>query len=308
MEKRTKRNLKVPQNLEGFVHSINTNSTTRENNTIRNTKKGECSNEMKDQYEEQQENKGFDGDLLNANSDGTYVCLDTGDEDESVVKVAKSMEKKEGYSSNSSCGKENPWNLYNLGEGKKLVDIVKALKLDSKLLEILTAVNENGSKVAIFDDELIDLGSKRCSLTVCGQFIRCRGASLRQDEEGIKEVINNGPWMVNNKPMFVQKWCIDMCLDKAEAKKIPMWVKMLKIPMEAWSVKGISALASSLGKPIIMDEVTTRIRLTSVGRIGFARVLIEIDAEKEIKDKIKVIYKGRNVAEGTKKFVDVEYD
>nr|GEY29000.1 hypothetical protein [Tanacetum cinerariifolium] len=35
-------------------------------------------------------------------------------------------------------------------------------------------------------------------------------------------------------------------------------VKMLKIPMEAWSVKGISALASSLGKPIIMDKVTTR--------------------------------------------------
>ncbi|GJU55795.1 zinc knuckle CX2CX4HX4C containing protein [Tanacetum coccineum] len=93
-----------------------------------------------------------------------------------------------------------------------------------------------------------------------------------QDEEGIKEVINNGPWMVNNKPMFVQKWCIGMCLDKAEPKKLPVWVKMLKIPMEAWSVKGISALASSLGKPLIIDEVTTRMCLTGVGRIGFINV------------------------------------
>ncbi|GJX01769.1 PHD finger protein ALFIN-LIKE 4-like protein [Tanacetum coccineum] len=37
--------------------------------------------------------------------------------------------------------------------------------------------------------------------------------------------------------------------------------------MEAWSLKGISALASSLGKPSIMDEVTTRMCLTGEGRI-----------------------------------------
>ncbi|GJV66899.1 RNA-directed DNA polymerase, eukaryota, reverse transcriptase zinc-binding domain protein [Tanacetum coccineum] len=129
------------------------------------------------------------------------------------------MENKEGCSSApSGCGKENPWNLYKTWEGKNLVDIVNASKLDNKILEIPTKFNEDGSEVLIFDDELIDLGSKRCSLTVCGQFIRCRGASLRQD--------------------------------KAEAKKIPVWVKMLKIPMEAWSVKGISALASSLEKEI----------------------------------------------------------
>ncbi|GJW13056.1 RNA-directed DNA polymerase, eukaryota, reverse transcriptase zinc-binding domain protein [Tanacetum coccineum] len=65
-----------------------------------------------------------------------------------------------------------------------------------------------------------------------------------QDEEGIKEVINNGPWMVNNKPM-------------------------------AWSVKGISALVSSIGKPVIMDEVTTKMCVTGVRRIGFARVSTE---------------------------------
>ncbi|GKD43759.1 RNA-directed DNA polymerase, eukaryota, reverse transcriptase zinc-binding domain protein [Tanacetum coccineum] len=82
---------------------------------------------------------------------------------------------------------------------------------------------------------------------------------------------------------------------------------MLKVPMKAWNVKGMSALASCLGKPIIIDEVTTRMCVTSVGRIGFARVLIEIDAGKEIKDRIKVMYKGKNVAVGTKKFMDVEY-
>ncbi|GJY40161.1 hypothetical protein Tco_0427431 [Tanacetum coccineum] len=56
-----------------------------------------------------------------------------------------------------------------------------------------------------------------------------------------------------------------------------------------------------------MDEVTTRMCVTGVGRIRFARVLIEIDAKKEIKDIIEIIYKRKNVTEGTKKFVDVEY-
>ncbi|GKC11853.1 RNA-directed DNA polymerase, eukaryota, reverse transcriptase zinc-binding domain protein [Tanacetum coccineum] len=249
-----------------------------------NTKKGEYRNETKDQYEEQQENESFMGNLN----------VVTRDEDDSVVKVSETMENKEGCSSApSGCGKENPWNLYKTWEGKNLVDIVNASKLDNKILEIPTKFNEDGSEVLIFDDELIDLGMwNRFGLRdVIAEneifFFKF------QDEEGIKEVINNGPWMVNNKPMYVQKWCIDMCLDKVEPKKLPVWVKMLKMPMEAWSVKGISALASSLGKLIIMDEVTTRMCVTSVRRIGFARVLIEIDAEKEIKDRIEIIYKGK---------------
>nr|GEX12402.1 RNA-directed DNA polymerase, eukaryota, reverse transcriptase zinc-binding domain protein [Tanacetum cinerariifolium] len=75
----------------------------------------------------------------------------------------------------------------------------------------------------------------------------------------------------------------------------------------AWSVKGISALASSIGKPVIMDEITTKMCVTGVGRIGFARVLLEIDAEKRIKDKIEIMYKSKNISVGTKKIVDVKY-
>ncbi|GJU81796.1 RNA-directed DNA polymerase, eukaryota, reverse transcriptase zinc-binding domain protein, partial [Tanacetum coccineum] len=77
--------------------------------------------------------------------------------------------------------------------------------------------------------------------------------------------------------------------------------------MEAWSVKGINALASSIGKPVIMDEVTTKMCVTGVGRIGFARVLVEIDAEKGNKGKIEIMYKSKNVAERTKEIVNIEY-
>ncbi|GKD28911.1 RNA-directed DNA polymerase, eukaryota, reverse transcriptase zinc-binding domain protein [Tanacetum coccineum] len=84
-------------------------------------------------------------------------------------------------------------------------------------------------------------------------------------------------------------------------------VKMMNVPMKAWNVKGINALASSIGKPVIMDEVTTKLCVTGVGRIGFARVLVEIDVEKGIKDKVEIMYKSKNVAEGTKKILNIEY-
>nr|GEV89462.1 hypothetical protein [Tanacetum cinerariifolium] len=103
----------------------------------------------------------------------------------------------------------------------KLVDIVNLSKLDNKLLSVPTQISETGNEMVIFDDEIIELGSKKWNLTVCGQFIGC-----------------------------------SMGFNKA--------------------------------------------------RIGFARVLVEIDAEKGIKDKIEIIYESKNVVEGTKKAVDVE--
>ncbi|GKD72323.1 zinc knuckle CX2CX4HX4C containing protein [Tanacetum coccineum] len=193
-------------------------------------------------------------------------------------------------------------NKLNAAIGKSLIDILNANKMDNKLMNIPTGKSKEGVEVVVFDDELIELGSRKWK----GQFIGCSMSlnevryhfrrmwhrfGLRdviaengifffkfQDEEGIKEVINNGPWMVNSKPMFVQKWNIDMCLDKAEPKKLPVWIKLMNIPMEAWSVKGISAIAS-----------------------------MEIDAEKEVKNTIEILYKSKKVNEGTRKMVYVEY-
>nr|GEV73045.1 ATPase, F1/V1/A1 complex, alpha/beta subunit, zinc knuckle CX2CX4HX4C [Tanacetum cinerariifolium] len=207
------------------------------------------------------------------------------DKDEEVV-------KKANVSNQNSGSKET-----NSSAGKSLADIVKSNMLDNKLIQVSTEVSEDGDNVVVFDDEIIELGSKKWNVDNL----------LDGDQEGIKEVINNGPWMVNNKPLVVQKWSIDMCMDKAEPKRIPVWVKMRNVLMEAWSVKGISALASSIGKPVIMDDITTRMCITGIGRIGFARVLVEIDAEKGIKDKIKIMHKSKSITEGTKKIVDVKY-
>ncbi|GKE18045.1 ATPase, F1/V1/A1 complex, alpha/beta subunit [Tanacetum coccineum] len=82
---------------------------------------------------------------------------------------------------------------------------------------------------------------------------------------------------------------------------------VLNVPMEAWSVKGISALVSSLGKPIIMNDMTAKMCVKGEGRLSFARVLIEVDARKELKKEIEVVYKGSKSHEKFTKKIQVEY-
>ncbi|GJZ96928.1 zinc knuckle CX2CX4HX4C containing protein [Tanacetum coccineum] len=44
-------------------------------------------------------------------------------------------------------------------------------------------------------------------------------------ERGLNYVVENGPWMVNNKPLVVQRWDINMSIDKTEPHKLPLKVK-----------------------------------------------------------------------------------
>ncbi|GJT43954.1 hypothetical protein Tco_0952669 [Tanacetum coccineum] len=60
----------------------------------------------------------------------------------------------------------------------------------------------------------------------------------------------------------------------------------------AWTVKGISALASIIRKPLIMDYVTVSKCNQGVGLVRFARVMIKVNAKKETSDNVEVVYKS----------------
>ncbi|GJV48020.1 zinc knuckle CX2CX4HX4C containing protein [Tanacetum coccineum] len=106
----------------------------------------------------------------------------------------------------------------------------------------------------IFDEELIKDGSSKWKLTLCGCFVRHKISinDLRYNikrmwsrhgfkevtendcgmfffrfhhERGLNYVVENGPWMVNNKPLVVQRWDINMSIDKTEPHKLPLKVK-----------------------------------------------------------------------------------
>nr|GEX46196.1 hypothetical protein [Tanacetum cinerariifolium] len=195
---------------------------------------------------------------------------------------------------------------------------------------------EDANKFVIFDEELVKSGSEKWNLTICGHFIGMRMPYLElkynlvrmwgkhglgemfcndnevycfkfKHEEGMNFVLENSPWMVNGRPLIVQNWSPEVCLYKPEPYKVPLWVKMFDIPFEAWSHKGISKLASSIGKPLIMDEMIANMCQFGRGRIGFARVLIEVDAKKPFKDRIDVQYRDKSGNIIRTKHIRIEY-
>nr|GEW95362.1 RNA-directed DNA polymerase, eukaryota, reverse transcriptase zinc-binding domain protein [Tanacetum cinerariifolium] len=142
--------------------------------------------------------------------------------------------------------------------------------VDKTLCYIPTTIAKDGSDVAIFDEELFN------------------------NENGMDQVLKNSPWLVGGRPLLVQKGSPDVYFEKAETDIVPLWIKMFDIPLEAWSTKGISTLASSLGEPIVMDDMIAQMYKYGKGRIGYARVLVEVSAKKEFKKVIDVHYKNKD--------------
>nr|GEU98996.1 zinc knuckle CX2CX4HX4C [Tanacetum cinerariifolium] len=74
-----------------------------------------------------------------------------------------------------------------------------------------------------------------------------------------------------------------------------------------WSLRGISTLASKLGKPLMMDSMIAAMCHNGTGRAGYVRVLIEMDANKGMQDQIEVVYKDIMMNIKRTKFVKVKY-
>lgn len=53
---------------------------------------------------------------------------------------------------------------------------------------------------------------------------------------------------------------------------VPTWVQLHNLPLQCWNTRAISRIASKLGKPLCVDNITLERK-----RISYARVLIEID-------------------------------
>ncbi|GJV30375.1 RNA-directed DNA polymerase, eukaryota, reverse transcriptase zinc-binding domain protein [Tanacetum coccineum] len=130
----------------------------------------------------------------------------------------------------------------------------------------------NGSDVVIFDEELVNTGSAKWNLTVYGYFV---GMIMNFTE--LRYIIMRmwgryglGEMFATNNDVYCFKF-----KHEYGPEKVPLWIKMFDITLEAWSAKGISALASILGKPLIMDDMTAQMCQYGKGRIGYARVLVE---------------------------------
>ncbi|GJZ74268.1 RNA-directed DNA polymerase, eukaryota, reverse transcriptase zinc-binding domain protein [Tanacetum coccineum] len=294
---RSKRTIK-PTKI--FYNSISNSSRNLNKQEIETKKKETSSNNENESVEFDGDGDVGIGDKLKMKDNGVFGSMNVSGE-ENVVEVNGEVEGLENDRNNEI--KENIKESY----AKKVTNNLKTN--DNELFSISTGLNKDGEEVVVFDEELVKERSEKWKNTVCGYFVGCRmnvnelKYNIRRmwgkhglknivvdadgicyfkfkHEEGRNFVIDQSPWLVNGKPLLVQKWDPETDFVKESPCKIPVWIRLLNVPLEAWNVNGISAISSRLGRPIKIDQITAKMCKEGSGRLGFARVLVEINAEK----------------------------
>ncbi|GKC07942.1 hypothetical protein Tco_0999552, partial [Tanacetum coccineum] len=70
------------------------------------------------------------------------------------------------------------------------------------------------------------------------------------------------------------------------AGNTPVWVKLHGVLVTAFSEDGLSAISTKLGTPLMLDSYTADMCMQSWGRSSYARAMIKLKADVELKDNI----------------------
>nr|GEZ24667.1 hypothetical protein [Tanacetum cinerariifolium] len=95
---------------------------------------------------------------------------------------------------------------------------------------------------------------------------------VREDRGEIKVRKENGDALGTGMKELVNNVLVDKTGEDRHNK-----VKMCDIPLENWTVNGINAFSSRIGRTLIMDADTASICKLGVARLGFKRVFIPIN-------------------------------
>ncbi|XP_022019349.1 uncharacterized protein LOC110919385 [Helianthus annuus] len=105
-------------------------------------------------------------------------------------------------------------------------------------------------------------------------------------KEGMLNVLEGGPWLIRKIPLFLNIWTPSVSLKKDGIKTVPVWIKLHNVPLAVYTDEGLSLLASKLGVPKRLDAYKADMCAENWGRTSFARAMIEVSADNELKEYI----------------------
>jgi len=97
------------------------------------------------------------------------------------------------------------------------------------------------------------------------------------NESSRDSVMDGGPYTVFGRPLMLKAMPPFFEFDDQNVSFMPVWVNLPALPLECWTSAALSIICSKIGKPISTDAITA-----TRGQFSYARVLIEIDASKDL--------------------------
>ncbi|XP_062103990.1 uncharacterized protein LOC133815128 [Humulus lupulus] len=89
-------------------------------------------------------------------------------------------------------------------------------------------------------------------------------------------VLESGVVHFDRKPILLRPWSTN--LDKLRlVKSVPVWIRLPDLGLQYWGTKSLSALVSTIGKPMMIDKVTKERSM-----VKFASVLVDVEISDHI--------------------------
>ena len=105
---------------------------------------------------------------------------------------------------------------------------------------------------------------------------------LFSSAEGMEAILDRGPWFIAGRYLVLKKWERNLNLSaEASVTKVPVWALLYNVSVQLWTPKGLSYIASALGKPLFADSTTVARK-----RLNYARVCVEIEAGKQLLEEV----------------------
>ncbi|KAJ6912867.1 hypothetical protein NC651_015355 [Populus alba x Populus x berolinensis] len=96
-------------------------------------------------------------------------------------------------------------------------------------------------------------------------------------------ILAGGPYLVYGRPLILRPMPEFFDFSSSAMHMVPVWVKFPNLPLQCWSLKCLSKIASVLGKPVQSDMLTH-----TMSRLSYARVLVEVNLLSDLPYSIDI--------------------
>ncbi|XP_062080566.1 uncharacterized protein LOC133785333 [Humulus lupulus] len=96
-------------------------------------------------------------------------------------------------------------------------------------------------------------------------------------------VLESGVVHFDWKPVILRPWSTNIDTPRL-VKSIPVWIRLHDLGLQYWGTKCLSALVSTIGRPMMMDRITN-----DRSMVKFARVLVDVEITEQLPHSISFL-------------------